>query len=268
MKKFNLLKASSLILSSYFIIGFSSCSNSIKNSNNSHYVEININDLILEKLKIEEYLENSCELKEVFNKFEKDYESENVYIFNIPRTYQEYQFYVYDGKDYINIGYISKNGNELVLEYLINDNRYVKNLKYFFEFNYKNILKKYSLEITYTNLENKYSYKEYSNLDKSIIYNQGNSILEIIFSEDNKIKFRYDLVNNIEVDISEEEYNILKNNLIELYNQNKLELFFKNNKNLLLEILSRSEKNFVYYEYDAIYEALNNIQQNELIRKK
>ena len=125
MKKFNLLRASSLILSSYFIIGFSSCSYSIKNSNNSHYVEININDLILEKLKIEEYLKNSCELKEVFNKFEKDYESKNVYIFNIPRTYQEYQFYVYDGKDYINIGYISKNGNELVLEYLINDNHLV-----------------------------------------------------------------------------------------------------------------------------------------------
>ena len=155
----------------------------------------------------------------------------------------------------------------MVLEYLINDNGYVKNLKYFFEFNYQKKLKKYSSEITYTNLEHKYSYKEYSNLDKSIIYNQGNSILEIIFSEDNKIKFRYDLVNNIEVDISEEEYNILMNNLIELYNQNKLELFFKNNKNLLLEILSRSEKNFVYYEYDAIYEALINIEQNKLIRK-
>lgn len=268
MKKFNLLRASSLILSSYFIIGFSSCSNSLRNSNNNHYVEININDLILEKLKIEDYLKNSAELKEIFNKFEKDYETDTLYIFNIPRTYQEYQFYVYDGKDYINIGYILKNGNELTLEYIINDNKYVKNLKYFFEFNYKKVLKKYSSEITYMNLENNYSYREYSNLDKSIIYNHGNSVLEIILKQNNKIKFRYDLVNNIELDISEEEYNILLNNLIKLYSENKLELYLINNKNLLLEILSRGKKAFVYYEYDAIYDAINNIAQEELVRKK
>ena len=134
MKKFNLLRASSLILSSYFIIGFSSCSNSLKR-NNSRYIETNINDIIYEKLEIDDYLKYSSELKNVFDNFENEYE--NIYIFNIPRTYQEYQFYVYDGKDYINIGYILKNGNELTLEYIINDNEYVKNLKYFFEFNYQ-----------------------------------------------------------------------------------------------------------------------------------
>ena len=41
-----------------------------------------------------------------------------------------------------------------------------------------------------------------------------------------------------------------------------------NNKNLLLEILSRGKKAFVYYEYDAIYDAINNITQEELVRKK
>ena len=129
-------------------------------------------------------------------------------------------------------------------------------------------IKKTSFELTYTDLEINCSYKEYSNLDKSIIYNHGNSVLEIILKPDNKLEFRYDLVNNIELDILEEEYEILEKSLIIAYKDHDLESFFENNESILMTILSRGEDNAIYYEYNLILEYIKNLKNESRIRFK
>lgn len=273
MKKFNLLKASSLILASYFIVGFSSCSdsqNQVKDSfSKIYYEEIELTKLLQDNLNMEIYLANSRYLQDSINKFKITYPK--IYIFNISRTYHEYQIYVYDKDNYINVGYISKNGNEITLEYFVYENGYKKNIKHtsIFKFSFK--LKKYYEEITYEDLETNYGFKEYSEYNaKSLIYNENKSIFEIILSDNEQyfIKFRYDLINNIEISLNEVEYNILKNSLVEKYKHNNLAFFIKDNEKLLFDILKRSESNSVYFEYDSIFETLEVLCNKSRIRIK
>lgn len=277
MKRFNLLKASSLVLASYFILGFSSCSNLKKQDNdsiiNSYYKEIEFNKLIFDNLNIKEFLDNSLELRCIINEFQKNYSNEVIYTFNIPRTYQEYQLYIYDGNNYINIGYVLKNGNEFIIEYFIYENGYKKNIKHTSLFNFSHELKDYYNEFTYEDLKTNYSYKEYfkdkENL-KSLLYNDGKSVFEIVLSNNEQylIKFSGDLFSNIEIDITEEEYNILMNNLIEKYYQNDLVNFIKENECLLFNILERRQKYSPYYEYNLIFNMLNELCSKSRIREK
>ncbi|MBO5095996.1 MAG: hypothetical protein J6B98_03900 [Bacilli bacterium] len=276
MKKFNLLRASSLILSSYFIIGFSSCSK-LKQSNNiamqNHYEEIDFNTLLFQKLNIDEYLNNSEKLQIIVENFRKKYNDEALYIFGLPITYKEYKLFIYDGTDYVNIGYISKNGNDLVIEYFINENGYKKIVKHTLIFNFSREIKRYYDEITYEDLKNGYSYKEYygysGNLS-SLVYKEDKSIFEIILNNNdrNTIIFKYDLVNSVESNISEEEHDILVNSLLEKYNQKDLEMFIKENESMLFNILKRSENDSVYYEYDAIFEMLDELSLKSRVRTK
>lgn len=261
MKKFSILKTSSLILASYFILSFCSCNNGHTKSEaqNSHYAEIDIESLVLDKLYLKQYIANSNELKEALSRFSTIYTE--LYIFNFPNTYQEYKIFSYVNNEFINVGIISKSGTKIYFDFFLYDTYYLVQEKYYFKFDLSKKLEKMQQELVYSDYESNYSYKEKEE-EKTKTYSfccaENNSVFEIslIINNGYKIKFSYDLLNNVEVEISLEEYECLLNSLSNNFKNKTLSLFINDNFEIFFNILKKAENETIYFEYQEIYEKL------------
>lgn len=275
MKKFNLIRTSSLILASYFIIGFSACSNTKKTPNAvlKYHTEVTIDQIIKDYLELDKYLEKSQKLKQVLDEFCKAYKHEKIYKFSLPTTYNSYSLFILKGSELIEIGCISKEGTKINIEYLIvEENSKIKEI-YVFDFDLSKNLKKINRETTYFDYQSNYGYKVTEENDKKIFSfccNENNSIFEISLVKNDKyiLIFSYDLLNNVEVEITFDEYKVLYDSLIGKHKLNDLSTFVKDNEKLLFDILKRGENNTIYFEYDSIYEILNDLTSNGRIRVK
>lgn len=275
MKKFNLLRASSLILASYFIIGFSSCSNQKKQDNGfeikNYYQETNLNNLLIDNLGLTDYINKSVEFREAISNFNNLYN--NIYIFSFPSTYQEYQLFTYNNEEMINVGYFSKSGTKITFEFITSEENYDKTEVHFFKYDLAKNLEKYEKTIIYLSQNNNSSYREVTNENEcsySFVYGKDSNEFEValIKSENYLLRFTYELLNNVEVLITEEEYNILLNSLTNKFKQNDLSSFLSDNKDLLFELLKKGEEETISFEYDSIYKKLNDLTSNGRTRVK
>lgn len=264
MKKFSVLKTSSLILASYFILSFCSCSHERPKSDtkNGYYSEIDIQSLVLDKLYLKQYIANSNELKEVLSRFNTLYKE--LYIFNFPNTHQEYKIFSHVNNEFVNVGIISKTGTKIYIDFFFYDTYYLVHEKYYFKFDLSKKLEKMQKEVIYNDYESNYSYKvieEEKTKAYSFCWTENNSVFEIslIINNGYKIKFSYDLLNNVEVEVSSEEYLYLFNSLHTNFKNNTLSLFIDDNFQILLNILKNGENETIYFEYKEIYKKLNSL---------